>query len=198
MRPPMTKRFFPLLLVLSLWIVSGFTQRASAQATPTPSPTAAPNYTVIIDSITTSFGLKVVSPTARFGHTIGGNGAADSEMITVKYHLSGILPNQTSAERIAEVDLIEDNVKVAFDVPPLSGSLTYSPAVPGLRTLAVVSVQGNGTEVRSNGIAVQMFGVSLQTALGGTVTTPFLPFTSPIFLEANALLSDANIREAQF
>src|SRR5882724_957877 len=168
---------------------------ASAQ-TPTP----APNYSVIVDSITTSFGFKAVSPTARFGHTIGGNGAAGSEVVTVAYHLSGILPSSGSAEKIAEIDLLEDNVKVAFDLPPplSSFSLSYTPSVAGLKTLTVVSVQSNGTQVRSNGLPVQMFGVSLQTALGDTVTTPFLPFTSRIFLEANALLSDANIREAQF
>lgn len=194
-RPLVTKHNLAVSLFLSVSALLGLNQRAYGQ---TPTPTVAPNYSVIVDSITTSFGLKLVSPTARFGHTIGGNGAAGSEVVTVKYHLSGILPSQTSAERIAEVDLLEDNVKVAFDIPPLSGSLSYTPTVPGLRTMTVVSVQGNGMEVRSNGIPVQMFGVSLQTALGGTVTTPFLPFTSRIFLEANALLSDANIREAQF
>jgi hypothetical protein len=158
----------------------------------TPTPT--PSYIVVVDSITTSFGFKAVSPTARFGHTIGGNGAAGSEVVTVGYHLSGVIPAGT----IAEVDLLEDSVKVAFDTPPLSGKLSYTPSVAGSKILTVVSLQTNGAQVRSNGIPVQMFGVSLQTALGDTVTTPFLPFTSRIFLEADALLSDANIREAQF
>ncbi|MFL6526711.1 MAG: hypothetical protein ACJ8IQ_01300, partial [Chthoniobacterales bacterium] len=43
-----------------------------------------------------------------------------------------------------------------------------------------------------------MYGVTLQSALGEGQTEPILPFTSQIFLNANALIADANVRYAQF
>lgn len=182
------------------WTRSVFVAGAVAMAGPQVfGQTASPTYTVVIETVTTSFEEnKRVTPTARFGHNV------DSDVdVLLDYQINGQdcpednnLPN-----RIDEIVLLEDGVRVDSDEPcdpKAQGTLSYRPTTPGAKVLTVVARLGNGEEVRSGGVLVQMFGVSLQTALGDTITTPFLPFTSRIFLEANALLADANVKKAQF
>ena len=158
--------------------------------------------TVSVQAITTSFGRKVVTPEARFGHTVGAG------TVMVEYELSDLddclinIPAQPNPERIENVLLFEDNVRVDIDenynCGDTQGSLTYTPTIPGEKILTVVAVRRNGSDVRTDGTPVDMFGVSIRTSLGDTAATPILPFTSRIFLEVNALLADANIKKAEF
>ena len=156
--------------------------------------------TVAIEAVTTSFGRKTVTPQARFGHNVG-NGE-----VTVEYRWSSLPPcgppNEPTADRIERVVLLEDNVRVDvdedYDCGEGSGTLRYTPTVPGEKIVTVVGIARNGSETRSGGVPVEMFGVSLRTSLGETVLTPYLPFTSRIFLQANVRFSDAFDKKAQF
>jgi hypothetical protein len=188
--------------------------------TPTPAPVAAP-ITVVIDSVQTSFGKKNVTATSQFGHQVGGSGPIDSDKVFIFYHLTGVQSPHTthpcyeprdSTISLQEIDLLEDGVRVAFQLPcpyPTGGFdpygnpfgvLEYSPTEPGAKTLVVnvVLTPNPPDRILSNGVVVQMFGVSLLTSLGQGFTTAYLPFTSRIFLEADTLLIGANVRLTQF
>src|SRR5690242_18545040 len=100
---------------------------AGAQS-PTPTP---PAYTVTITALTTSFGgPKPVTPTAKFGQTIGAGN------VVVDYRVTGVTcpDDRTSPFRIVEFDLLEDGVAFDFDYPPCDsshrGNLSYVPALP--------------------------------------------------------------------
>lgn len=159
---------------------------------------------IVIDSIKTSFSSvpQKVTPTAKFGHTIG---AGDVEVFYFIFENPPYCadlkdPKLRLPSDIIGIELLEDTVTVArriWDCFP-TGSLSYTPLVPGLKTLYVVALRRDGSRTLSPGVQVSMFGVSLETALGRTIATPYLPFTSRIFLETNALLGDANIKKAQF
>lgn len=161
---------------------------------------------VTIDALQTSFTggkFQKLSPSFQFGHTIGEGDVIVKFSIVQDF--SYCLRRETPpADSIIDVALYEGSVKVDHQVidcryatEPLP-TLSYTPIVPGLKTLTVIATLRNGTFETSNGVSVRMFGVILDTALGRTVTTPFLPFTSRIFLGADALLADANIKLAQF
>nr|MBA3571512.1 hypothetical protein [Pyrinomonadaceae bacterium] len=96
-------------------------------------------------------------------------------------------------------ELLEDNVRVAGPEkisPTLS--LSYTPTSPGAKTLTVVLTNTNGDRTPSQGVTVQMYGTKIQTGLGIGVVTPYIPFTSRIFLEADSLLVDGNVKKAEF
>ena len=156
----------------------------------------------VIDSLITSFtfpAAQQVTPLFKFGHTIGGDPAKApaSSTVVVNYLVSPAPdPDPTLPPLLAE--LFEDNVRVAGPSPVSSRSLSYTPTSPGSKTLTVVLIGGDGSETASAGVIVQMYGTKLQTTLGSGVTPPFLPFTSRIFLEADSLIVDGNVKEAQF
>ena len=158
---------------------------------------------VVVEAVTTApFGRKLVTAQARFGHTIGA-GDVTVEFRILNNPLCEFPPTigNPPENRIIEVVLLEDGRRVAaggVDCFTSTGSLTYQPTVPGLKTLVVIGIARNRNESRSSGVPVEMYGISLRSSLGETVTTPFLPFTSRIFVEANALLVDANIKKAEF
>lgn len=163
---------------------------------------------VSIDALTTSFGTNKVTPTFQFGHTIGATPITVDYSIVQDFSYCSNRPLVVPSDAIVDVALFEDGVKVdhhgvtcaGADQPPPNQHpiLSYNPTVPGLKTLTVVATLNDGTQAVSNGVLVRMFGVALDTALGETVTPAFLPFTSRIFLRADALLADANIKLAQF
>jgi hypothetical protein len=157
---------------------------------------------VVIDSIRTSQSPNPqnVTPTSRFGHDIG---AGDVEVFYLVFDQPEYCIDSTKDQTptdIIGIELLENGVTVARKVYDCmtAGSLSYVPTVPGLKTLTIVAIRRNDTQTKSSDVQVSMFGVRLVTALGQKFATALLPFTSRIFLEADALLSDANIRQAQF
>jgi len=165
-------------------------------------PVFAGAQTVVIDRIKTSLSAtpQTVTPTSHFGHVIG---AGEVQVFYLVFDQPGYCDTPSKPPTTTDIvglELQEDGVavtRIVYDCLTTS-SLSYTPTVAGLKTLSIVAIRRNGARNSSNGVQVNMFGVSLQTALGQDVTTPFLPFTSRIFVGANALLSDANIKEAQF
>jgi len=150
--------------------------------------------TIVIDSIKTSPSAtpQPVTPTSHFGHVIGDG---DVQVFYLVFDQPGYCDSKPNTSTdIVGIELQEDGVavhRIVYDCLTTS-SLSYTPTVPGLKTLTIVAIRRNGTRDTSIGVQVNMFGVSL------LATTPLLPFTSRIFLGANALLSDANVKEAQF
>jgi hypothetical protein len=156
----------------------------------------------VVDRIRTSQSPtpQTVTPTSHFGHQIG---AGDVEVFYLIFDQPDYCqnpPKTNTATDIVGVELDEDGVavrRIVYDCQTTS-SLSYTPTVPGLKTLTIVTIRRDGTRDSSVGVPVSMFGVGLLTALEQNTTTPFVPFTSRIFVGADALLADANVKEAQF
>jgi len=156
----------------------------------------------VIDRIRTSQvpTPQTVTPTSHFGHQIGQGDVEVFYLIFDQPDYCQSPPKAATSTDIVGIELDEDGVavrRIVYDCLTTS-SLSYTPTVPGLKTLTIVAIRRNGSRDTSVGVSVSMFGVALLTALEQNTTTPFLPFTSRIFLEADALLADANVKEAQF
>lgn len=156
---------------------------------------------IVVDRVRTSLTItpQPVLPTSHFGHVIG---QGDVEVFYIVYDQPGYCPPSPKAitpTDIVAIELDEDGVavrRIAYDCLQTS-SLSYFPTVPGHKTLTIVAIRRDGVREVS-GVHVDMFGVALNTALGQAATTPYLPLTSQIFVGADALLQDANVKEAQF
>ncbi|MBA3352915.1 MAG: hypothetical protein H0U23_10905, partial [Blastocatellia bacterium] len=184
-----TKRTFLLAAVIfGSLLLTGLPLAFSQTTTSTP----------VIDSLVTSFSYPAaqpVTPLFKFGHIIGGDPAKPpaSAQLTVNYSIS---PPRGIDDPPVSAVLLEDNTRVA--AAPYPFPLTYTPTSPGTRTLVVVLSGSTQDDTTSAGVVIQMYGTKLQTSLGIGVVTPFMPFTSQIFLEADSSVIEGNIKLAQF
>ena len=152
--------------------------------------------TVTIQKVTTSFGGKDVTPSAQLGHTVG------SGSVIVDYSLANLTVTAPAIRVAYSVTLLENGVRVkgpvALNFPDDQYvSISYIPASPGLKTLTV-SVNYLGGAVTPDSVQVQMFGTLANTSLGDTIGTAILPFTSRIFLGADAAVQGGNIKKTEF